>query len=118
MQCICPCAYTTPQSQAIVAGPQVFVSGQIPANNKGELISGSIADKTTQCCENIVAILKEAGVSIDRVVKVRRTTSSPPQHIPPSIHHHSPLRQGNTTSPLTPDFRSMFSSTTWPTSPR
>jgi reactive intermediate/imine deaminase len=64
------CPPAGPYSQAIVAGPQVFVSGQIPANNKGELISGSIADKTTQCCENIVAILKEAGVSIDRVVKV------------------------------------------------
>jgi enamine deaminase RidA (YjgF/YER057c/UK114 family) len=117
MQCLCPCAYTTPQSQAIVAGPQVFVSGQIPANNKGELISGSIADKTTQCCENIVAILKEAGVSIDRVVKVRCTTS-PPQHISPSLQHRSPLGQGNTITPLTLEFRSMFSSTTWPTSPR
>jgi reactive intermediate/imine deaminase len=58
------------QSQAIIAGPQIFVSGQIPADNTGTLIEGSIADKTTQCCENIVGILKEAGVGIERVVKV------------------------------------------------
>jgi 2-iminobutanoate/2-iminopropanoate deaminase len=58
------------QSQAIIAGPQIFVSGQIPADNTGALIEGSIADKTTQCCENIVGILKEAGVGIERVVKV------------------------------------------------
>jgi reactive intermediate/imine deaminase len=59
-----------PQSQAIIAGPQIFVSGQIPADTKGNLIDGSIADKTTQCCENIKGILTEAGVKMDRVVKV------------------------------------------------
>jgi enamine deaminase RidA (YjgF/YER057c/UK114 family) len=47
------------------------VSGQIPADTSGTLIEGSIADKTKMCCENIVAILKEAGVGIERVVKVR-----------------------------------------------
>lgn len=62
---------TWTQSQAIIAGPQIFVSGQIPADTKGNLIEGSIADKTKQCCENIVGILTEAGVAIDRVVKVR-----------------------------------------------
>jgi enamine deaminase RidA (YjgF/YER057c/UK114 family) len=64
------CANNTTQSQAIIAGPQVFVSGQIPADTKGNLIEGSIADKTKQCCENIVGILTEAGVGIERVVKV------------------------------------------------
>jgi reactive intermediate/imine deaminase len=57
------------QSQAIIAGPQIFVSGQIPADNDGNLIEGSIADKTKQCCENIVGILTEAGVGIERVIK-------------------------------------------------
>lgn len=60
----------TSQSQAIIAGPQVFVSGQIPADKTGALIEGSITDKTTQCCENIVAILKEANTPIEKVVKV------------------------------------------------
>ena len=61
----------TPQTQAIVAGPNVFVSGQIPADTKGNLIEGSIADKTKMCCENIKGILTEAGIAMDRVVKVR-----------------------------------------------
>jgi enamine deaminase RidA (YjgF/YER057c/UK114 family) len=60
----------TTQSQAIIAGPQVFVSGQIPADKTGALIEGSITDKTTQCCENIVAILKEANTPVEKVVKV------------------------------------------------
>ncbi|RAR10491.1 adenine phosphoribosyltransferase [Stemphylium lycopersici] len=57
-------------TQAIVAGPNVFVSGQIPADTKGNLIEGSIADKTKMCCENIKGILTEAGVPMDRIVKV------------------------------------------------
>jgi len=32
-------------------------------------VEGSIADKTEACCKNIIAILEEAGSSIDRVVK-------------------------------------------------
>ncbi|RMZ68505.1 hypothetical protein GMOD_00008213 [Pyrenophora seminiperda CCB06] len=64
------CPPAGPYTQAIIAGPTVFVSGQIPADNKGTLIEGSIADKTKMCCENIKAILTEAGVAMDRVVKV------------------------------------------------
>jgi len=59
-----------PYSQAIQAGPYVFASGQIPADASGKLTEGSIADKTTQCCESVKAILEEAGTSIDKVVKV------------------------------------------------
>jgi enamine deaminase RidA (YjgF/YER057c/UK114 family) len=65
-----PSANSTSQTQAIVAGPNIFVSGQIPADTKGNLIEGSIADKTKMCCENIKGILTEAGVGMDRIVKV------------------------------------------------
>ena len=34
------------------------------------MIEGSITDKATLCCENIKAILAEAGVGLDKVVKV------------------------------------------------
>jgi reactive intermediate/imine deaminase len=60
----------TAQSQAIIAGPQIFVSGQIPADKTGALVEGSIADKTKQCCENIKAILAEVNVGIERIVKI------------------------------------------------
>ncbi|KAK4901303.1 hypothetical protein LTR27_001861 [Elasticomyces elasticus] len=59
-----------PYSQAIKAGPHIFVSGQIPANGEGKLTEGSIADKTKACCEGLKNILEEAGSSIGRVVKV------------------------------------------------
>lgn len=61
------------QSQAIQAGPHIFVSGQIPADASGKLVEGSIADKTTQCCEGMKNILEAAGSSMARIVKVRRT---------------------------------------------
>lgn len=48
----------------------IFVSGQIPGDSSGKLVEGNIGDKTAQCCKNIIAILEEAGSSIERVVKV------------------------------------------------
>ncbi|KAF2720905.1 YjgF-like protein [Polychaeton citri CBS 116435] len=59
-----------PYSQAIRAGPHLFVSGQIPADSSGNLVGGSIADQTKQCCENVKTILEAAGTSIERIVKV------------------------------------------------
>ncbi|PGH16936.1 hypothetical protein AJ80_05004 [Polytolypa hystricis UAMH7299] len=59
-----------PYSHAIKANGQVFCSGQIPADQSGNLIEGSIAQKTEQCCKNLAAVLAAAGTSIDRVVKV------------------------------------------------
>ncbi|PGH10145.1 hypothetical protein AJ79_05500 [Helicocarpus griseus UAMH5409] len=58
------------QSHAIKANGQVFLSGQIPADQQGNVIEGSIGDKTDQCCKNIAAVLAAAGTSVDRVVKV------------------------------------------------
>lgn len=63
------CPPAGPYSQAIKAAGQVWVAGQIPADSSGKLVEGSIADKTKQCCENIKAILKEAGSDIGKVVK-------------------------------------------------
>ncbi|KAK8166238.1 Endoribonuclease L-PSP/chorismate mutase-like protein [Phyllosticta citrichinensis] len=59
-----------PYSQAVVAGGQVYVSGQMPADAQGNLVEGTIAHKTEAACKNIVAILEEAGSDISRVVKV------------------------------------------------
>ncbi|KZF24482.1 YjgF-like protein [Xylona heveae TC161] len=59
-----------PYSQAILNGQTLYVSGQIPANSKGELVNGTIAEQTEQCCTNVAAILEEAGSHLDRVLKV------------------------------------------------
>lgn len=57
-------------SQAIKAAGHVWLSGQIPADSQGNLITGSVAEKTQAIIRNTEAILEEAGSSLDRVVKV------------------------------------------------
>jgi 2-iminobutanoate/2-iminopropanoate deaminase len=64
-----------PYSQAIKAAGQVWVAGQIPADASGKLIEGSISDKTTQCIENIKAILKAADSDISKVVRAGVSTA-------------------------------------------
>lgn len=63
------CPPAGPYTQAIAAGPHIFVSGQIPADKEGKLVEGTIAEKTESCCRNVIAILEEAGSDISRVVK-------------------------------------------------
>lgn len=58
-----------PYSQAIDAGSFVFISGQIPVNPATGEIPQGIAPQTAQSIANIKAILAEAGLSIDNVVK-------------------------------------------------
>jgi 2-iminobutanoate/2-iminopropanoate deaminase len=59
-----------PYSQAIKAGDFVFLSGQLGINPEtGEFVSSSIADQTTQVFKNIQAVLTEAGLTLDHVIK-------------------------------------------------
>ena len=61
-----------PYSQGIVDGGFIFVSGQGPADPKtGEMRLGDIRDETKQTLENVKAILKAAGATLDDVVKVQ-----------------------------------------------
>jgi 2-iminobutanoate/2-iminopropanoate deaminase len=59
-----------PYSQATIAGNFVFVSGQIPLNPAtGELITTGITDEAVMVMENIKAILTEAGIGFENIVK-------------------------------------------------
>lgn len=58
-----------PYSQAIRAGSLVFVSGQIPLDERGQLVSGSIEDEARQVMQNLSAILAASGTSLQHVVK-------------------------------------------------
>lgn len=59
-----------PYSQAVLSGNTLYVSGQIPLNpDSGELILTSIEEQTKQVMENLNAVLYEAGMSFDNVVK-------------------------------------------------
>ena len=59
-----------PYNQAVLSGNTLYISGQIPMDSiTGELISGDIKKETTQCMQNLKAILEEAGMSFENVVK-------------------------------------------------
>ncbi len=59
-----------PYSQAIATNDLVFVSGQLGIDaSTGEFKGTDVHSQTTQSMENIKAILKEAGLGMDSVVK-------------------------------------------------
>jgi len=59
-----------PYSQAIIAAPFVFTSGQLPVDPKtNELVGGDVANQAKQVFENMKAVLAEAGTDFTRVVK-------------------------------------------------
>lgn len=59
-----------PYNQAILAGGMLYVSGQIAINPvTGELILTTIQDETHRVMKNLQAILKEAGLTFEDVVK-------------------------------------------------
>ena len=59
-----------PYNQAVIAGNYMFISGQIALNpNTGQLITDEIKKETTQVMENLKAILSEASLTFDNVVK-------------------------------------------------
>jgi 2-iminobutanoate/2-iminopropanoate deaminase len=59
-----------PYSQAIQAGQMVFVSGQIPLDpTTGKRVEGGIEAETKQCLLNAQAILAQADLTFNDVVK-------------------------------------------------
>ncbi|KAI0176317.1 Endoribonuclease L-PSP/chorismate mutase-like protein [Hypoxylon sp. FL1284] len=59
-----------PYSQAIKTPTAIYCSGQIPWDSNGNLVEGTIGDKTAACAKNLKAVLTAAGSSIEKVVKV------------------------------------------------
>lgn len=58
-------------SQAVTANGFVFVSGQLGLNpTTGELAGPTAQDQAAQALANIAAVLKQAGSSVDSIVKV------------------------------------------------
>lgn len=59
-----------PYSQAIQVGNLVYTSGQIPIDPAtGTFVEGGIKAQTRQSLLNVQAILKEAGLTMDNVLK-------------------------------------------------
>jgi 2-iminobutanoate/2-iminopropanoate deaminase len=59
-----------PYSPALKIGNLLFLSGSIPLDPAtGQLVSGGIAEQTTQVMENIKALLEAAGTSFNNVAR-------------------------------------------------
>lgn len=57
-------------SPAVVHNHTVYVSGQLPLNEKGEPQIANIEDEVRQCMKNIETILKASGSSLQHILKV------------------------------------------------
>ena len=59
-----------PYSQGVIAGGLLFLSGQIALDPKtNEMVRGDIEAQTDQVLKNLVALLKEAKMGVENVVK-------------------------------------------------
>jgi len=59
-----------PYSQAVQIGDFIYTSGQIPVNSTTGEIPEGIENQTQQSLENIQAILVEAGLTMENIVKM------------------------------------------------
>jgi len=58
-----------PYSQAIKVNNFIYTSGQIALLPNGEFLDADIKAQTKQVCENLKAVLNEAGVELNKVIK-------------------------------------------------
>jgi reactive intermediate/imine deaminase len=58
-----------PFARAVQANGWLYVSGQVPIEN-GEIVRGGIIAESRKAVENMLAILSEAGYSVDDIVRV------------------------------------------------
>ncbi|MEP6825801.1 MAG: Rid family detoxifying hydrolase [Ramlibacter sp.] len=58
-----------PFSPAVRAGDFVYVSGQVPADESGEIVTGGIEVQTHQVMKNLQSVLALAGCTLDDVCK-------------------------------------------------
>lgn len=59
-----------PYSHGVWAGDLLYLSGQTPIDPAtGKLVEGGVAEQTARVFDNLVAVLADAGLSLDDVVK-------------------------------------------------
>ena len=59
-----------PYSPAVKVGGVIYISGQIPLDQSGTMVTGDFESEIRQVCQNITALLKEAGCGWEHLVKV------------------------------------------------
>ncbi|KAK6583776.1 hypothetical protein PZA11_003506 [Diplocarpon coronariae] len=60
-----------PYSQAIKTPHAIYCSGQLPADAQGNIVKGTMAERTAAVLRALSAVLEEAGSSLDKVVKTQ-----------------------------------------------
>ena len=58
-----------PFHPAVRAGDYIFVSGQVPKDENGVMLSGTIEEETRHCIEAVRRALQAAGADLQDVVK-------------------------------------------------
>lgn len=58
-----------PYSQAVLVDDTLYVSGNIPVNPKSDDVADDIVNQSKQVFENMKAVLNEAGMGFENVVK-------------------------------------------------
>ena len=58
-----------PFHPAVRAGDFIFISGQVPKDENGNMFAGTIEEETRWCIEAVRRALKEAGADLEDVVK-------------------------------------------------
>src|SRR5579862_2899351 len=63
-----PAGQTPPYSLAITAGGVIYTAGQLPTDDKGNLVAGDITAQAKQVFDNLRSVLQQAGSSLDNAV--------------------------------------------------
>ncbi|MEG0387936.1 MAG: RidA family protein, partial [Niameybacter sp.] len=58
-----------PYSQAVVVGEMVYTSGQLGLDPETMELKETVQEQADQACKNLIAVLEEAGSSINNVIK-------------------------------------------------
>ncbi|KAF8847378.1 Endoribonuclease L-PSP [Acephala macrosclerotiorum] len=60
-----------PYSQAIKTKHAIYCSGQLPADAQGNIVQGTMGEKTAAVLKALSAVLAEGGSSLDKIVKAQ-----------------------------------------------
>jgi 2-iminobutanoate/2-iminopropanoate deaminase len=63
-----PAGQTPPYNLAVTAGGVIYVAGQLPTDDKGNLVQGDFTAQAKQVFDNLRGILQQAGSSLDNAV--------------------------------------------------
>lgn len=63
-------AATGPYSQGVRAAGQLYISGQLPIDDRSDAMPARAAEQAAQCLHNIAAITEAAGLGLDRIAQL------------------------------------------------